>query len=323
MKKDRLSHILLACIISVVSLFTLIGSAFAADWPKLAITINTSQSGSAVDFGARSFAKALTKYLSGNVIVNSTAGQLDAVRETMAADPDGYTLGYVNNSVIINDVVGATEFDSVKDIELVGIVAQGISSWVAIRKDTAEKTGAKTFADLLAYTQKNPDKLIITDRLNSSTNACVRLLREAGLLAAPADAGLSAARLTNFLSGACDIYVGNYGYIEQYVKTGEVICLASCSEQRSAFSPDVPSTYELGYQVQFPVRYFLIAPKGLPQEIITILNEAMEKVSKDPQYIEDLKGNSNEPYYFDHAAAVEKLTAEKATMISLGMGEGK
>ena len=320
MKKVRLFDLLFVC---TLVLFVCAAGASAADWPKLAVTVNTSQSGSAVDYGARSFAKTLTRYLGGNVIVNSTAGQLDAVREVMGAEPDGYTLGYVNNTVIINDVVGATEFDSVKDVELIGVVAQGISSWIAIRKDTADKTGVKTFEELIAYTQKNPDKLLISDRLNSSTNACILLLRKVGLLAAPVDAGLSADRLTNFLSGACDIYVGNYGMIEQYVKTGEVICLASCSEQRSAFSPDVPCTYELGYQVQFPVRYYLFGPRGLPEEVVKTLNAAMEKVSKDPQYIADLKGNSNEPLYLDHAAAVDYLTREKETMISLGMGEGK
>ncbi|MCD8125670.1 MAG: hypothetical protein LUE23_11720, partial [Lachnospiraceae bacterium] len=52
-------------------------AAASTDYPKMAITINTSKSGSAVDYGARAFAKILGEKLDCNVVVNSTSGQVE------------------------------------------------------------------------------------------------------------------------------------------------------------------------------------------------------------------------------------------------------
>lgn len=289
------------------------------DYPKMAITINTSKSGSAVDYGARAFAKVLGEKLGNNVIVNSTSGQVEAIRETINSDPDGYTLGFTNNTVIINDVGGSTDFDSIEDVKIAGIMAQSISSWIGLRKGMADELGISTFEDLIKYTQEHPDELTISDSPNSSTNACIRLLREAGLLAAPVSAGTGTDRLTALLSGACDIYVGNYGYLEQYIQTGEVVCLVSCSEERSSFSPDVPCTYELGYEVTFPVYYYLTAPKDTPDEVIEVLNSAMVEIAEDEAYIADLKGNSNEVFYMDSAEGTEYLKNQKQALLDMGM----
>ncbi|MCD8125669.1 MAG: hypothetical protein LUE23_11715, partial [Lachnospiraceae bacterium] len=230
-----------------------------------------------------------------------------------------YTLAFTNNTVVINDVDGTTDFDSIEDVEIVGIIAQSISSWIALRAEQAESLGIETFEDLIEYTQEHPDELSISDSPSSSTNACILLLREAGLLAQSVSAGTGTDRLTAVLSGSCDIYVGNYGYIEQYVETGEMICLASCSEERSGFSPDIPCTYELGYEVTFPVYYYITAPKGTPDEVIAVLNEAMEELVTDEDYISDLEGNSNEPYYVGSEEATEFLANQKQQLIDMGM----
>lgn len=291
-----------------------------SNYPKMAITINTSKSGSSVDYSCRAFAKVLSEYLGSNVIVNSTSGQVEAVRETLNSEPDGYTLGFVNNTVIINDVAGTTDFDAVDDVEIVGTMAQSISSWIALRKDRAEELGIETLEDLFEYCKAHPDELTISDSPNSSTNACIRLLRDAGLLTTGVSTGTGTDRLTALLSGACDIYIGNFGYLEQYIQTGEVICLASCSKERSGFSPDIPCTYELGYEVTFPVCYYICAPKGLPDQIIKVLNEAMTKVSEDETYVNDLKGNSNEPFYLNHEDAGAYLENQKQVLLEMGMG---
>ena len=288
--------------------------AASGDYPKMAITINTSKSGSAVDYGARALAKVMTEELGANVIVNSCADQIEAVRQTISAEPDGYTLCYVNNTVVINDVDGTTNFDSVEDVTIIGTPAMGVSSWIGMRADRCEELGITDLASLIAYTGEHPDELTITDSPSSSTHAAIMLLREKGLLAQTVVAGKADERLTTLLAGACDIYVGSYSYLDQYVQTGELVCLASCSQERSSFSPEVPCTYELGYEVEFPVYYYLCGPKDLPEEIVTVLDEAMEKITQNESYIEDLKGNANEPYFQNAADAYAMLAAQKEAL---------
>ena len=297
--------------------------AAAADYPSRAVTIHTSRSGSQVDYVARAFAKSARNFFPENVIVNSTSGQINAYRETMRATPDGYTLGLVNNTVMINDVVGSTDFDSVEDVEFVGIVGSAVGNWIAIKKELADKGNIKSLADLIAYTQKHPDDLIITDRTASNTNTVVRQLDALGLKATPADAGTATDRLTNFLSGNCDIYVGAYGLIDQYIKKGDVVCLVACSKARSEFSPDVPCAAELGYDgLGAPVFYYLFAPKGLDADVKEKLTKLCQDVAADPSFAKDLANNTIEPACKVGEESHEFFAAAKAEMIKLGMGEG-
>ena len=293
----------------------------ANGYPKMAVTINTSKSGSAVDYGARALAKVLTTELGANVIVNSCADQIEAVRQTISAEPDGYTLCYVNNTVVINDVDGTTNFDSIEDVTIVGAPAMGVSSWIGMRADRCEELGITDLASLIAYTGEHPDELTITDSPSSSTHAAISLLRDKGLLAQTVVAGKADERLTTLLAGACDIYVGSYSYLDQYVQTGELVCLASCSQERSVFSPDVPCTYELGVEVEFPVYYYVCGPKDLPEDVVKVLEDAMEKVTQSEEYIEDLKGNANEPNYLNSEAATKLLTGQKDALKAMAEAE--
>ena len=298
------------------------GSCLAAEYPSRAVTINTSRSGSQVDYIARAFAKTANKHFGANLIVNSTSGQIDAYRETMRATPDGYALGLVNNTVVINDVMGATDFNSITDVDMIAVVGTADGSWIAIRSELAKKGDIKTLDDLVAYSKKHPDELIITDRTASNTNTVVLQLEEAGLDVTPADAGTATDRLTNFLSGNCDIYVGAYGLIEQYIQKGDVVCLASCGEKRSQFSPDVPCTKELGYSVNSPVAYFVFAPKGMPEDIKATLVDLCRTTVADPDLAKDLANNTIEANFMDAEGATKFLADAKQDMIRLGMGEG-
>ncbi len=295
----------------------------AANYPKYAVSVNTSKAGSNVDYIARAWAKSANQYFGANLIVNSTAGQIDAVRDTISADPDGYTLCVVNNTVVINDVVGQTDFDAIKDVRLISTIGSNLSNWIGIKTSLAEKGNIKTLDDLIAYTKAHPGELIISDRTASNTNTAVKMLMGVGLDVVPADVGTSTDRLTNFLSGNCDVFIGSYGLIEQYIETGDVICLAVMSSERSAFSPDVPCTGELGYaELGCPATYYLCGPKDLPDEVVTILEALCEKTIADSQYVADIAANTIEPFYANSADTVAFLSGLKEEMIALGMGAG-
>lgn len=304
-------------IAAVCALFSVL-PAVAADYPRRAVTINTSKSGSMVDYVARAFAKSANKHFGANLVVNSTSGQIAAVRETIKANPDGYTIGIVNNTVIINDVLGSARFDSINDVALIATLGDNVSSWVAIRKDLADK-GVKTLKDLFDYCEKHPDDLIISDRTASNTNTAVLQLMNAGLKVTPADVGTSTDRLTNFLSGNCDIFLGSYGLISQYIQRGDVICLASCSTERSRFSPDVPCTYELGYQITCPATYYVFAPRDIPSEVKTALDNLCAEAVADPDFIKDLANNAIENKYRNTKETYKNLGGMKQNMLDLGM----
>ena len=294
----------------------------APKYPRMAITLNTHKAGTSVDTNARILARYLNKELKTNVIVNNTSSQLDAARTTMNAAPDGYTIGFVNNSAIIRDVVGATDFNTVEDMDIVATVTQGFASWIAIRAEDAQKWNVYTLKDLFAYCEQHPGELLISSQRNTNTGVAVSQLISAGLKVTPADVGSTGDRLTNFLAGTPQIFVGAYQYIRQYVQMGEVVCLASCSRVRSKYSPDVPCTFELGYEVTFPSVYYVMIPKGAPQEAIDTLSAAIKKICENPKYVKDLEKSAQEPFYQPYGEAAKYLADMKQNMISLGMGPG-
>ena len=306
-----------ACILAL----GLASVAAAAEYPSRAISLSLSRAGSQVDYAARVFAKTLNKYLNVSVIVNNTSGPVEGMRTMLGAAPDGYSLNWSNNSIYIHDVMGTTDFNTVEDCEPVGVVARKDGTWIAIKKELADKGNIKTLTDLFEYTKKHPGELVIADAPASVSHVEYLELAAAGLEATPAAVGDANRRLTNFLGGNCDIFVGVYSLIDQYVKRGDVVCLASMSDTRSKYTPDIPCTGEMGYKTNAAVFYVVSAPKGTPREVIDKLSAAFRQVTEDPDYAADLEKNMIEPAYMNADDTAKFVKEYKAELIRLGMAD--
>ena len=281
-----------------------------SSYPKRAITVVTSKSGSAVDTNCRALTQYLTELLGVNVVVTNTAGQTEALREVMGADPDGYTLHFGNTSPIISDAVNAVEFDTIDEFEIVSIVSAGTGMAVALTADRAAELGIATFDDLVAYAEQHPYELTITSQPNNSSGASVSALLSSGLQVSTVDVGGNADRLTAMLAGNIDIYAGNYGNIEQYVQTGEVICLCTMGNEPNPYA--VEGTHyagEYGITTDYPTYYYMSAPKGTPDEVLKVLGDAIEKITEMPEYVELLTATTQIPDYQNHEDATATLSA--------------
>ena len=88
------------------------------------------------------------------------------------------------------------------------------------------------------------------------------------------------------MGGHVDAATTNVGVVTGLVRGKKLRGLAVYTQQRLASISEVPTLKELGVNlVEGSYRGYL-APKGTPKEIIKILADAMEKVSKDPQFLE-------------------------------------
>ena len=297
-------------------------SQVSSNYPTMAVVINTAKAGLNVDYAARALASLSNEYLGESMVVSNLTGQVEAVRDTMNAEADGYTICLVNSSVLINDVTGGTDYDSVEDVKIISSICTNIGNWICVKKNFADENGIEDLAGLFAYTKEHPDELIVSDKVATNTNTVVSQLRDLGMEATSADTGSASDKVTNFLSGACDIYVGPYSNIEQYIQTGEVVCLASCSQERSRFTPDLPCTYELGYEAACPSVYYICAPKNIPEAAVQTLEEFIEEACNNQSFIETLESFTAEIEYKNSADAYEYLKEQKEEMIDLGMGTG-
>lgn len=292
------------------------------DYPKLAITINGSNSGSTVDVNVRAFAQVLDKYLPVNVIVNSTASQVDSYRDTLNSNPDGYTMSITTANVTLCDVQGITDFDSIEDAAFVGNIAKGGGYWIAITKDFADINDIHSFDDLVSYTKAHPQELNIATSYGTLNEIPVTsLIRDCGIDAVEVSIGAAGERTIAFIAGELDIFVGTWGSISQYVETGDVICLASYGDERSPFTPDIPCTGELGYEtVKCATYYTVTMPKDTPAEVLAYMEAVLRKTVSDQDCINVLASNSTQAYFMTGAETKETMKNLKQSMLDMGLG---
>jgi tripartite-type tricarboxylate transporter receptor subunit TctC len=88
-----------------------------------------------------------------------------------------------------------------------------------------------------------------------------------------------------------------------FVKSGRLQALAIAGNKRSAVLPDVPTLKELGVDgVEVDQWYAIFAPAKTPKDVVSKLNQALNKVLNDPEIIKRIEG---------HGADVETSTPEQ------------
>ena len=107
--------------------------------------------------------------------------------------------------------------------------------------------------------------------------------------------GSGAQMVQALMSGAIDATLPNVSEGGQQVRDGTFRALAVMSENRLADFPDVPSTYELGYETKTSTTRGYWVLKGTPQDRIDILSEAMVKAMKHETFANYLKNSGLTP----------------------------
>ncbi|MDI1264302.1 MAG: tripartite tricarboxylate transporter substrate binding protein, partial [bacterium] len=140
-----------------VSAIPLIGSSAYAqttDWPNKPIRIIAGYpAGGQTDLYARTYGEYIRAETGQNITVENKAGASGSVAavEAKRSAPDGYTLMFtisttmIMNRVLIKDI----GYDTDKDFVIVSIMPSGSLPFVA-----AEKTGARTLDEFVAYAKK-------------------------------------------------------------------------------------------------------------------------------------------------------------------------
>lgn len=271
------------------------------EWPNKTIEIIVPfKAGGDTDFHARTYAKYLENILGKPIVIvnvdgaNGSAGTIQ-VRD---AKPDGYTALFFHDSMLMNKIVGVTDFAH----ESFDICAAGILDKSYILAVNANSP-YKTLDDLINYAKQNPGKIKYASSIGGYTYYAGRKLEElAGIDLNIVDAGGGADRNAALLAQKIDTNVNPYGVMKPYIDSGDFRVLAIFSEERSGLFPDVPTAKEQGYDLLAQRAYFLSFPKGTDPRIIEKVSDAMSQVAKMPEYAEDIaKAYCVEPAYMNTA----------------------
>jgi tripartite-type tricarboxylate transporter receptor subunit TctC len=89
---------------------------------------------------------------------------------------------------------------------------------------------------------------------------------------------------TDLLGGQVDLMFDAVTTMADHAKAGKVKALATTGAQRSSVLPDVPTMSEAGVPgYEATIWLGLLAPKGTPPAIVQRLNEAVAKVTSQPE----------------------------------------
>ncbi len=250
-----------------------VAAADAQSWPSRAITLVVAfPPSTTTDFAARAVAQDLSKQWGQPVVVeNRTAGGGVVASQSVAkAPPDGYTLlmTTIGPAVLRPLIDSKLHYDAVADFTPIALVGEAPNLLVS-----SPKLNASNVQDLVAYAKRDPGKLTIGHPGIGTMGHLIGLLfaSEAGIQANFISYAGSPPLLTDLAGGTIDA-----GSIAYGAPVGNAKVLAVTTGERLAFLPDVPTMKESGFaNVTGATWSGLFGPAGLPPEIVTKLNTAI------------------------------------------------
>jgi tripartite-type tricarboxylate transporter receptor subunit TctC len=245
----------------------------AQEFPSRTVTlIVPNAAGGSIDILARIFANALQVMWKQSVVVIYKPGAGTALGTDYVAKspPDGYTVGLVVTSHVINPSLRPNlPFDTVRD--LAGVTMTAISHIVI---EATPSLPVSTLPELIDYAKRNPGKLTYASPgSGSSMHLAGELLKtKTGLDMSHVPYKGSAPAYPDLLAGRVPVMIDPLYSSRQYIDTGRMKPLAITSLRRAESAPNIPTVAETlpGFDVQSING--VVVPKATPREVVRKLN---------------------------------------------------
>ncbi|MEN9419250.1 MAG: hypothetical protein RI988_2870 [Pseudomonadota bacterium] len=267
------------------------GAAAACPGPAVRIVVPVT-AGGPMDRLARSLAEQLAR-LSGqaHVVENRPGGMTIPAWDHVAKAPaDGCTLLVASTSgrtVLPWQVSGRLPFDPARDLLPVTPLADVPQLFVA-----HPSAGVRSLPELVREARARPDGLAIAIPTPGAMThlAAVALQREAGirLNEIPYKGGAPAALAVR--SGEVAVMSADVGAVLPFVRSGELVALATASARRLPELPEVPTVAEAGFSALQTLNvYALFAPAGLPASAVAQLHAKVTQAMQPREVQEPLR----------------------------------
>jgi tripartite-type tricarboxylate transporter receptor subunit TctC len=226
------------------------------------------------------------------VILNQPgASGLIGADQVAHADPDGYTIGGFNDSIMtmVPNLQPKMRWDILKDFEPVSLVATVEWGLVA-----GNQTSYKSAADLIAAARAAPGKIDYSSGGPGSPQhlAMAMFASNAGISLTHVPYKGATRAATDIAAGQIPVGFQGLGTVAALVRGGQLRLIGVCTPKRLPTFPDVPTVDESGLPGFFFNSWFaILAPAGTPKEIVARLNAEVVKALGDTEVrhkLEDL-----------------------------------
>jgi tripartite-type tricarboxylate transporter receptor subunit TctC len=273
----------------------------AQDFPQRPIRLIVPfPAGGATDIMGRILTKAVEARLGKPLIIENKpgAGTMTGLNELVGARPDGYTIGMVTSTMVLQPLYGGSRHDYPTALQPIAQIT--VTPPVLV---TGSDTQWKTVKDLVDYAKANPKKIKygITGFGNSSHIGPTQLARAAGIEIEPVSFDGGGVLLTALLGGHIAVSAGSTVDYKPHIEAGKLRPLLSFGPTRSEdpLYKDVPTAKELGYDAEIVSWTGVAAPKGLPTDVTAKLNEAFKAAMADREVKDAIAKLGSEPTYLE------------------------
>jgi len=267
-------------------LLALPAQARAQTWPSRPVKlIVPTGPGAATDVMARLLGDGVSRGLGQPLIVENMPGAsgILAHQSVARAAPDGYTLLFTNTSGMAINLVSFKQlpYDPMRDFAPVAMVCNLGPQMLSVNAELP----VNSLPDLIAYTKANRGKLSIAfDTTAGAAAFAARLLNKRADLGLTEVPYRSAAQMgQDVASGVAQVLMSSIAAANPFIQAGKLRRIAITSGTRFPGLPDLPSVSETLPGVVMNGWFAVVAPAGIPADIVVRLNREIGEYLKGPE----------------------------------------
>jgi tripartite-type tricarboxylate transporter receptor subunit TctC len=240
--------------------------------------------GGPADVFARFIAQRMPEILGQTFVVENRpgAGAVIGTDLVAKAPADGYTLLLMSNTHTVNETLVANKpYQLTRDF--VGVAPINYSDLVLVAHPSVPVANVQ---QMLKLAKERPGKL---NYASSGTGTPYHMAGElfksmsGTFLVHIPYKGSSGAR-TDLLGGQVDFMFDAVTTMTEQIRAGKAKAIATTGKQRSSVLPEVPTVHESGVpNYEATIWLGLMAPKGTPPAVVSRLNEAVTRITSQPE----------------------------------------
>ena len=277
-------RIWLACALTAT---TLAYGAAQAEYPEGPVTLIVAFSpGGGTDVAARTIEPFIERHLGADITVLNRPGAGGEIgfSELASADPDGYTIGFINLPAMFAYSYERETLYSRDSFTPIANVVSDPGVFV-VRTDSE----FQTLSDLVEFGLANPGALPIGTAGSVGSSEHLAILQVQSLTGAAYNHvpfGATAPLRTALLGGHVPVAAFNLSEAVQFMEEGSLRVLGVMSEERNEMAPDVPTFREQDIDVITGSSRGIAGPAGLSPDVTARLSAAIQAAIEDPEYQE-------------------------------------
>jgi tripartite-type tricarboxylate transporter receptor subunit TctC len=239
------------------------------------------------DIIGRALAGKASETFRQTVIIDNRPGAAGTIAAETAirAQPDGYTLLLVSSGYATNAALYKQSFNPVTDVT--PIIQIGATGMLLTVNPSLPATNVK---ELIAYDKANPGKINYGSSGTGSTpHLAGELFKQmTGTTMAHVPYKGNVLALNDLLGGQIQMIYGNAANTLPQIRANKLRGLAITSTRRATGAPDIPPVSDTVPGYEAVLWYAVLAPRGLPRDIVARWNGELNRILQLPDVKERL-----------------------------------